>query len=515
MMCSCSDSKPEQQPEDETQVTVTEEKPSCSMVLPIAHNDTLDPFHAQSAINRSIITLLYDSLIIIDESFEPQLLLADSFSLNDKNLTVGVGSAVFSDGSPITVQDVIYSFELARKSDYYSARLAGFSSAREEAGKAVFTLKSTNIFALSCLDFPIVKQGTAHTPDKNTELYELALPTGSGKYTVSGTLPNATLKANPKCARNEDPYITEISLFEVTDSDGMAYGLQIGNYDLWYNDLSSGEFTRVNAGLSVVPTNNFVYLAFNSDKAIFREAAVRKSVSMLLDREQLISLGFHGYATATNLPFNPSWAQTQSIASSGSPTAQTEAATALLESAGYSSVNAYGYRCSKTKSLTASLLVCSGNSFKKMLAEQIKHQLATVNFNINIVELDYEEYVQAIENGEFEMYLGEIRLTPDMNLSGLFDPEGKLNAVIETPGADEEGVWEINVCCDAYSKVRSGSLSLSDFCLLFEEEMPFVPLCYRTAALVYSRDFQTEIKGTCYDNFYYSALWQTESEETK
>lgn len=515
LLCSCNGDPVEEPAEKEEEMTVEYERLSSTIVLPVGHNDTLDPFKAESTVNRSLITLLYDSLVYSDENFEPVLLLADNYSFEDKKLAVSLAAARFTDSSPVTAEDVVYSFELARKSAYYSARLSCFSSAEIVADSVVFSLKSDNIFALSCLDFPIVKKGTVQELNKDTEIYELAIPVGSGRYVLKGTLPNATLVANPDCIRGEEPNITKIKLFEVSDSDGMAYGLQIGNYDLWYNDMSSGEYTRVNSGLSVVPTNNFVYLAFNSDKAIFRESAVRRSVSMLLDREQLISIGFQGYASPSVLPFNPYWGAIKNLSHNGSESAQVEQATALLEDAGYNSVNSYGYRCSRTKSLTASLLVCSGNPFKKMLAAQIKEQLAAVNFHVSIVELDYEKYTEAIEKGEFEMYLGEIKLTPDMNLSGFFVPDGKLNASIETPSAEDEGVWEVNPCNDAYKKVRSGECSLADFCLLFEEEMPFVPLCYRSAVLIYSRNFKTEIKGTCYDCFYYSHLWQTKTEEMK
>lgn len=515
LLGSCEKEQTEQPVEKETKVTVEEKRTTCSMVLPIGHNDTLDPFKAESAVNRSLITLLYDSLIYIDENFQPELLLADSYSIEGKTLTVGLDSAVFSDSSPITAEDVVYSFELAKKCKYYSERLSDFKAAQIVSDRIVFEMKRENIFALSCLDFPVVKKGTVQDLSSDIELYELAIPVGSGRYTVSGKLPNAKLVVNPDCPRGEKPYITEISLFEVSDSDGLAYGLQIGNYDLWYNDMSSGEYHRVNAGLSVVPTNNFVYLAFNSDKPIFRESAVRKGVSLLLDREQLISMAYHGYAAAAVLPFNPYWGETKDMAHNGSSTSLAQQAVQLLEQAGYDSINTYGYRCSRTKSLTASLLVCSGNSFKTMLAKQIKEQLAAINFNVNIVELDYEQYTEAIKSGEFEMYIGEIKLTPDMNLRGLFEPDGEFNAAIETPSQEDESLWEVNVCSDAYRKVLSGEYSLSDFCILFEDEMPFVPLCYRSATLVYSRNFTTEINATCYDSFYYSQLWQTKTEEMK
>lgn len=510
-LCSCSDTvqTPEQNtpPEDEA----VEPKITCPLTLPVAHSDTLDPFKAESAVNRSLITLLFDPLVTVGADFQPQLILADSYSLDGKTLSITLKKAYFTDSSAITADDVEYSFEKAKKSDYYSARLSNVSSVSGSGNSVVFTLKSADILALSCLDFPIVKDGTVQTKHESTNLYDIAPPVGSGRYVLKGTMPNATLVANTKNVRGFDPYITEIKLFEVTDSDGMAYGLQIGNYDCWYNDLSSGEYTRVNAGLSVVPTNNFVYLAFNPDKAIFQQREVRKAVSMLIDRESIVSLGFQGHAAAAVLPFNPAWSYMKNIAVNSSPAAQTQAALTLLEGAGYTNINGYGYRASRTKSLNCNLTVCADNPFKVAAAKQIKEQLAAVNFNVRIIELDYKQYAQAIANGEFEMYLGEIKIPANMDLSQFFSHYGAANAVMEAEV--EEGLWELNPSVDAYGKFVSGSMSLTDFCLLFDSETPFVPVCYRNAVQVYSRDFTTEISGTCYDNFYGIDKWQTKISE--
>ena len=91
-------------------------------------------------------------------------------------------------------------------------------------------------------------------------------------------------------------------------------------------------------------------------------------------------------------------------------TAQTQTALDLLEGAGYTNINGYGYRASRTKSLNCTLTVCADNPFKVAAAKQIKEQLAAVNFNVRILELGYKDYTQAIANGEFEMYLGEIKI---------------------------------------------------------------------------------------------------------
>ncbi len=513
-LCACSGGKDDNGPGGQNG---TNNKPTVtySITLPVAHNDTVDPFKDISTVNRSLVTLLYDGLVLIDETFTAQPLLISSYTNEGTLLTVTLRSGIsFSDGSPITAADVVYSFDQSKKSNYYAPRLTDIKSATANGNSVVFELRSENINALACLDFPIVKNGTVQTQYNDTNLFDIVPPIGAGRYIINGTLPTATLTPNPHCNRSQSLNVGTISLFEVNDSDGMAYGLQIGNYDYWYNDLSTGQYTRVNAGLNIVPSNSFIYLAFNEEKSIFTENAVRRAVSMLIDRNEIVSRGFQGHATAAAVPFNPAWSAMKNVPVNTSAAANVDGAKAILEQAGYTSINHYGYRCSTSKSLNCNLMVCKDNEFKAAAAKQIKEQLAKLNFNVRIIELPYDEYARAIADGNYEMYLGEIKIPANMNISPFFSSYGAPNCDLRLI---DENETEFTVCHDEYQEFLAGRLSISDFCRLFENEVPFVPVCYRSGVEIYSRDFTSEIRGTCYDNFYGIDTWsiKTKTEEEK
>lgn len=512
-LCACSDKSGGGKDEAPSDSQTATPAPKYSITLPIAHNDTLDPFKDISSVNRSLVTLLYDGLVYIDETFTAQPLLISGYSNSGNLLSVTLRSGVrFSDGSAITADDVTYSYEKAKASSYYSARLSNIKSAAASGNTVSFELRSADFNALASLDFPIVKKGTVQPLGESDNLFDITPPIGAGRYVINGIVPSATLIPNSYCNRSETLSVGTINLFEVNDSDGMAYGLQIGNYDYWYNDLSSGQYTRVNAGLSVVPTNSLVYLAFNEDKSIFTENAVRCALSMMLDRDAISSQGFQGHAVSTVVPFNPSWSAMKNIPLSGKTAANTDGAKAILEKAGYTSINHYGYRCSSTKSLTCTLTVCKDNAFKLAAAQQIKEQLAKLNFNVKIIELSYKEYKTAIAEGNFEMYLGEIKVPANMNISQFFTPGSTVNSALRF--ADENEL-EFTLGLDEYRALLSGSLSMSDFCRFFESEMPFIPVCYRCGVEIYSRNFSSQISGTCYDNFYNIDTWSVKTEGTK
>lgn len=507
-LCACSDKSDDG---DEGQNNVNSSAPAVkySVTLPVAHNDTVDPFKDISSVNRALVPLLYDGLVRIDNSFIAQPLLISNYTNEDKTLTVTLkGGIRFSDGSPITADDVVYSFNQSKRSDYYSARLSGIASASANGNSVEFKLNSADFNVLACLDFPIVKTDTVQTLYGSTKIYDIVPPIGAGRYVINGKLPTATLVPNTYCNRDEVLNIDTIMLFEVNNSEGMSYGLQIGNYDYWYNDLSGGKYTRVNAGLGVVPTNSLVYLGFNDEKSIFTENAVRQALSTLIDRTEIVSQGFQGHATPSALPFNPAWGAMKNVSVTTKMEADVDGAKAILEQAGYTSINHYGYRCSTTQSLTCNLTVCKDNEFKVAAARQIKDQLAKLNFNVRIIELSYDDYVKTINAGEYEMYLGEIMLPANMKITPFFSSSGAANCALRL--VDENGL-EFTVCYDEYLTVLSGELQLADFCRLFEYEMPFVPVCYRNGVEIYSRNITSDVKGTCYDNFYNIGSWKAKT----
>ena len=490
--CSQEPAEPGQPQKTTTQPQPLEETQPGTVTLPLAHNDGLNPYVAKSTVNQALMPLLFDGLYRLDEAFEPQPVAAASGTVSGKTVAVTLNdAAVFSDGTPVTADDVTYSFRKAKKSDVYSARLAGFSSASATGDGVVFSMTGSDVYALACLTFPIVKQGTAEKDQQ--------LPIGCGRYVPEGELPGAVLKASEN-ALHPTASVPEIHLYEVAETDGMPYGLEIGNYDFWLDDLSGGEYRRVNSGVAVVETTNLVYLAFNNDKSIFTEEPVRRAVSVLLSRDDLVSAGFQGHATAAALPFHPKWGAMANVASAVSLSGDPTGALEMLKAAGYTKINGYGYRASTTKSLATNLVVCKDNAFKRACARSIKAQLEKINFHVHIIELGYKDYQKAIAKGEYEMYLGEIKLPGNMSLSAFFAAGGAAHTAVR----DEDGV----VCLAEYNALRAGEKSLSEFCAAFDEKTPFVPLCFRTGLAMTARSIGGTVIATASDGFYSIESWQ-------
>ena len=146
------------------------------MTLAYSADDEFNPYTCKSTLTRNICYLLYDSLIQINPDFEPEYIIAKSIKVDHTIVTVQLRSGiVFSNGDPLTIDDVSYSFFLAsRKESCYYEQLQNVASCSVKGMTATFVMKNENVNAFRMLDFPIVHYDPK--ADKNLP------PTGSGRF---------------------------------------------------------------------------------------------------------------------------------------------------------------------------------------------------------------------------------------------------------------------------------------------------------------------------------------------
>ena len=473
--------------------------------LPYSRADSLDPFRAKSTMNRQLSTLLYDSLFTLDGSFEAKPLIAKEYTTDNYSVLVTLNSDVrFTDGSYLSAQDVLYSFELAKASDAYKARLRNVESASVRSDNTVFfTLSSVDPYAVACLDFPIIKTGTSYADRKAMQAQTTAedgaepakttdqvLPIGSGRYVLQyeENEPDPILTAFNDRYKGFYPAMSVIHLVNVTDSSALFYSLEIGNISFAFDDLSSGKYTRVNATISEYPMNSFVFLGMNQDDPGLAQPAVRQAISAAVDLENVLNVACQGHATVTHTPFNPLWNTASAYESAHADDKQD--AGAILKEAGFDKVDTYGILNNGKISLSLDLIVSDGNEFKRMAAQQIAKNLSAYKIKVNITALPAEDFRNAVELGKFDLYIGEVNLSANMNLEPFFGGSGAL----------AHGIWSKSAS-DAYDSFLAGEINFDAFMEAFRLDVPFVPLCYRKGIVASVK----ELQGT--QNANYSDLY--------
>ena len=469
-LCACN--KEPENTNDPYIVTNLNESSDNSLKLAYSKADMLDPFTCTMSANIQILGLIYDGLYKLNKNYEPLPVIAKSSILSGTTINVTLNSVQFSDGTPLTSNDVAYSFKKAKDSPYYSERLKNFESASiSSSNMLVFTLIKADPYALSCLTFPIVKNGA-----------EGELPIGSGRYTAQVSGETTYLVVNSKKS-GFNPAIKTITLVPVRDSSSIESSLEIGNTGFYYNDLSSGTYSRINAHTVEMGINNFVYLAFNSSSEIFSNQLIRQAINLSIDRSKISSTAFQGHSRATYSPFNPEWYK---LASKDLIIpVNTEKAKELIAQSGVD-----------VSQKEVSLLVNKENQFKLETAEFISEYLTALGFKVNLKNYSAEYYTEAIELGSYDMYIGEIRLTPNMDLSPLLG------------GTQGYGINPLGVSVSRYSQLLSGKCELMDFINTFNEDLPLIPLCYRNAAASYTNAMQADFNCCDSDVFYDIETWR-------
>ncbi|HOO25759.1 MAG TPA: ABC transporter substrate-binding protein [Clostridiales bacterium] len=439
--------------------------------LPYSKNEPLNPYKTEDLVNLQLSELLYDSLFFLGSDYKPKALIAQKYTFEGLKIIVELNVGLkFCDSTPLSADDIVYSFNLAKASKVFSNRLSSFLSAVKTSPFSVeFSLNRPNPFAVNCLTFPIIKKDDSGD-----------FPTGSGRYYYSDLNTSPELIANETRLGGFSPIFKKISLIHVQDSKALGFSLQIGNIDFAYSDLREGQYRRINANVVGAELNNLVYMAFNSSDSLLRNAQIRQAIGQLIDINSLAENAFQGHAVPTFTPFNPAFYKDESFEYRRNAAKAEE----LFKATGLIEKDASGNLISGAKKIRLRLLVNSDSPFKKDAAGRIAEFLTQAGFTVDTLALPFSEYESAVKAGNYDLYIGEVALTQDMDLSPLLKPGGSVSYGIDTySGASST----------AYSEFLDSVIETDSFVKTFNDDLPFVPLCYRKAVVAYSRDLKKPV----------------------
>ncbi len=464
-------------PEEEETAVI----PGGSLSVPYIESDSLNPFFSATLPNSALTSLTYRCLYTLDTAFMPGKDIAVSENISGQLLKVFINpDLVFSDGSALTAEDVKYSFDCAKASKRYSAALSGISSCEAQDEKCVvFELSYPDVNVLSVLTFPIVKNGTASTKD--------ALPTGNGFYQFNEDGIRLTLKANLRYSGTL-PEIGTIRLTDVSRNTNPANLVGTGELDFYYSDLSDSDIAGVNCSSTGVYLNNLVFMGVNHNNVNLVLSTFRQALSFAIDRQKIAESAFMGFARGAAVPVNTSWNKYSSSLSASvmSLTADGEKTEELLSARGFGA---------EGQPLNLVLLCNEGNAFIRNAANEIAAALKPYNVNITIQLLSSENLRKAVQAGEYDLYIAEMKISANMDLSEFFSYGGNASYGI---------IFDNIICDEEYTRFRSGEISLDDFIASFNADMPFIPLVYRNGRLLYTRDVISELY--CSEGFLYKDI---------
>ena len=427
LLCSCEQPEPRPTLNETTDSSSAPTAPSQAGRFSLSYDPTasLHPIAGDSQVNQELTGLVYQGLYELDNTFTPRPVLAASASVSGDGLTWTFTLAegtVFSDGTPLAALHVAASLEAARAAPGYAARMTGISSvAAGEDGAVYIALTAPNGNLPALLDIPIVLE---QEPVPDGSAPPPPLGTGYYRYELAGD--RLYLQINPYCrAAAALPY-TSIPLVPVTGT-----GERIAAFD-------SGEITAVTTEFSSpyalgysgtyessdYPTTSLLYVGFNAAAGVCRSPLVRRAFSRALDREELVRVQLSEHGDPAALPVSPlcgDYSGTAAALLEYDP----DAAAQLLAEAGYTRGGEDGLLYDWNGPVKVTLLVNSDNDVRQAAARQIADALADLGVTVAVNHLPWEDFTAALAEGEFDLYLGEVRLTGDFNPSAILT--GELN----------------------------------------------------------------------------------------
>lgn len=287
------------------------QKTSIEATMAFTLSSGFDPANASSAVATAANAHIFEGLVDLDPSTrEPYLALAKSqptASADGLTWTVQLrDGAKFSDGSPVTAEDVAHSFtRVLQPADPAAPPLMqGFVSfiqsvTAKDTTTVEFRLKTP--FALFPERISVIKiVPKAKTADATTSKAFDTAPIGSGPYKLDSASKESGLKFSrnasyngPKVAKAET-----LSWNTTTEASARVADLQGGRVQA----IEQVPYLNVDALKSAYEVEekqafNQVFLMFNTTAKPFSDKRVRQALHYAIDKNSVIKTALNGYGT--------------------------------------------------------------------------------------------------------------------------------------------------------------------------------------------------------------------------
>ncbi len=428
---------------------------------------TLNPVLAVDETTREIIDCMNADLIHINrETQQSEAALARSWSVSQDGETYTLQlrrGLRFSDGQPLTADDVLFSFQLyldekigspqrdllvvggkpisVEKIDDYTVR---FHLAQPYAA-AERLFDGFAILPKHLLESAYQAGTFAQSWGVSTAPEQFA---GLGPFRLKEYVPGQriVLERNPYYWKVDGtgrrlPYIDTLVFLFVPSEDAQVIRFQAGDTDLLsrfsaadfsvlqreqaakgyqLEDLGSGlEYNFLFFNLNDLTGKNLPAIA--QKQSWFRDVRFRQAVSAAIDRDGIVRLVYEGRATplwSQVTPGNKLWLNTVLA----QPAQSLEHARELLRGTGFS-WNSSGVLLDPARQpVEFSILTSSSNAERAKMATLIQDDLSKLGMNVHVVPLDFQSMVARLLNSfDYEaaiMWLasGDVDPTSDMNV---------------------------------------------------------------------------------------------------
>lgn len=401
---------------------------------------TLNPLFVTDEDTKNLLSLVFEPAIKLDSSDRPSSSIIENWSYSEEAglvFTFNVRKGVkFHDGAEVTAEDLVYCLDQIMASESASCPYSRYKSiviSYEAVSAYQLSLKVTNktvdIFYL--MSFPVVPKNVYLSRGKNTS----DIPVGTGPYKVI----SYDNEGGMELVRNGDwwrvaPSIEKITAMPVEDNESKIAGYQLGKYNFvsatamtanTYSAMNNTAFYK-----SVTPY--YEALIPNVKNRYLQDQKFRQAISYAIDRREVVSNGVLGGGLATTTALRPDlWYFQGDISLVEYDVAK---ANELLDELEYFRTDLSPYRYTLNadetrRTVTLKLIYCESDDlyYRSSVAEQIEKDLKEVGIKLEIEEMEFDEFREALEGGNFDLAFASFYTKTNNDVSYLFMSEADMN----------------------------------------------------------------------------------------
>ena len=423
---------------------------------------SFNPLFSTSGSEQQVERLIFGALLKMSDKLEPIPDLAEKWDIapDAKTYTFTLRKNIkFSDGQPLTADDVIFTFERAidkRVGSIWAGRLAGIEGAAEYADQkadkisgleapdpstvrvklakpdAAFLTTIGNFSGLGILPKHVLKD-VAPDQLKNHRFSTQAPNVSAGAYVLANYQPGQYVELR----RNEayfgaKPSVERIFL-KIMSADTALAQLQTGETD--FVKVPVSELDRVkripNVTVHSVNSPSISQIAVFNERPYFKDKRVRQAIMFAIDRKGIVDSILGGQAALVNSPIiGPEWM-------------------------GQPEFEKYDFNPAKAKELLKAanwdpnqkveMIVATGDKVQDAYGAVIQQQLNDVGMKVEIRQIDSAEvnrrYVQTPDYDLFLFGGGVYRAEPSISatyyLSSNATPRGGNGTHYSNPQLDQ------------------------------------------------------------------------------
>ena len=468
--------KEENKKVEETQGTGTSETATDDIIkemnLGIAEFDTINPILSNNKYVQEISRIIYEPLLEVDEEYKISKCLAKDWAkTSGTTYLIKIDTnRKWSDGSNLTIEDILYTIDILKKTPSiyaYNAQYIVRADKIDDTSLQITIDHEIPFFEYNLI-FPIMSKKYYEGQDfSSTEKNNMPISTGKYKITRNEA-DGITLEKNEYYSKELS--LEKINIGKYSNLGELYNAFKLGKVDLitTTNPNITDYIGTIGYNISEAKGREYEFIAINTQSASLAYNEVRKAIQYGINRENIVATLYGSKYKITDYPLDYG----NYLKGEGADTGYNkDNAVKILEENGWT----YKYnRWQKTenystKTINLRLVVQASNQSRVTAGEIIKSNLEEIGMKTTLIKASDTQYQYYLSSKNYDMIITGTTENFSPNLGTYFGEENLANYNNEEVLSilnEVKNITKEDLLKEKYTRIRQ----------IYNEEIPYIGL---------------------------------------